>query len=98
MANNSDNQVLASRARAMERNGQYDGGQWKQWQRKQNYGGRPGGGSAAGGNSYETARFNRSQIVDQRVKKYDKKGKKIDTFDDPLCSFVCIGLSLPEAR
>ena len=98
MASNSDNQVLASRAKAMERQGQYDGGQWNQQESKQSFGGRPGAENAAGGNFNETARFNRGQILDQRIKKFDKKGKKIDMFDDPLCSFICVALSLPEAR
>ena len=98
MASNSDNQILASRARAIERQGQgqYDGGQCNQWQSKQGF--EEKGRSAAGKSSYETLKFNRNQIVDQRCKKYNKKGVKIDMYDDPLCNFICIGTHITKAR
>ena len=100
MASNSDNQILASRARAQERQGQYEGGHWNQWQSRsrQNYGGRPGVGSVAGGSFNEPGRFNRGQILDQRIKKFDKKGRKVDMFEDEFCSFICVAFSFPEAK
>ena len=51
MASLSDNQVIAASARAQERQGQFDGGQWNSWhsQPRTNYEGRLGICGFAGG-------------------------------------------------
>ena len=85
----SDNQVIAARARAQERQGQLEGGHWNSWQSQpKTMNGRPGGGGFSCGFN-ESVRFNRGQILDERSKKFNKKGRTIDMFEDDYCCFVC---------
>ena len=80
----SDNQIIAAHARARGRQSQLEGGQWnnRQSQPMMNFGGKPGAGTFAGGGFNVSVRFNRSQILDERSKKYDRRGRKIDLFED----------------
>ena len=97
MASLSDNQVIVARARAQERQGQFEGGQWNNWQSqpKTTYGSKPGGNAFAGGGFNEFVRFKRSQILDEKNQKYNKRRRKIDLFEDELCCFVCTAVSIP---
>ena len=92
----SDNQVIAARARAQERQCKFEGGHRNSWQRRPTaMNGRPGGGGFSCGFN-ESGRFNRIQILDERCNQFDRRGSTIDTFEDDYCCFTCAAVSFPE--
>ncbi len=42
--------------------------------------------------------FGKGAIIDDRARRYDRRGRLVDVSTDRFCSFLCIGTSVPEAR
>ena len=85
----SDNQVIQRRLQQQQRSDKFEGGSWNNssWkpQNQSNF-------------FSERVSFTKNQILDTRGRKYDKRGRLIELFDDNKCSFLCLGVDIPEAR
>ena len=82
----TDNQFLQTKSRQenqFSQSSKFDGGSWNgSWNRP----------------AYEKVVFGKGAVVDDRARRYDRRGRLVDLSTDRFCSFLCIGTSVPEAR